>query len=105
MLMLRLMLTLVHPASSGTVTELRLSEFNLAGSIPSAPSIWEPFSLSLKKLTLSGGNRAQVLTGTIPPSLSLLSNLQILDLRRNGQCWILGNNVRAGGLGSVPPRN
>lgn len=75
-----------HLLCLGTVTELRLDSYHLTGSLPSDPAVWEPFSVTMKKLILAGDNSAQVLMGTIPPSLSLLSNLQTLKLRGNGGC-------------------
>ena len=71
------------PCYNGTVTALRLGALGLAGPIPSEP--WGPFNQTLKELDLEGGFApGQSLTGTIPQTLSLLSNLQELTLAHNG---------------------
>ena len=71
-------------APAGTVTGLQLSWSNLAGTIPADHNSWSAVGMSLKTLALTGSG-TQALMGSIPATLSLLSNLETLNLRGNGE--------------------
>ena len=66
------------------MTDLRLGFLNLTGTIPADPGVWKPLGATLKTLALTGDSSTEVLTGSIPTSLSHLSNLETLNLRGNG---------------------
>ena len=73
------------PCYDGCVTALRLWNASLVGTIPSDAAIWLPFNVTLKVLRLDGTNLPSDLSlvGSIPTTLSLLSNLQTLTLSKN----------------------